>query len=133
MKTITFLVFTFFIQSCVASEDCNNPKTQYSMNICSGIKLSNLERNLKTSINTISKYLKKIEGEKLFHKSNIAWLKFRNLHCESISHIYETGSIHSLIESECKILLTKKRINNLESDYKDTIDTILKENTSANK
>ena len=133
MKTITFLVFTLFIQSCIAGENCNNPETQYEINLCSGNKLKNLEKELEIKINSISEHLKKIEGENKFFKSNKAWFKFRNLHCESVSHIYETGSIHSLVESECKIMLTKERLNNIGIDYKDTLNTILKGSPSANK
>lgn len=133
MKILTFLALSFFVQSCGASEDCNNPETQYSMNICSGIKLSKLESKLKNKVEAIGKHLKKIEGELLLLKSNVAWFNFRNLHCESVSHIYESGSIHSFIVSECKIVLTKERIRKLESDYKDTIDTIMKDSSSASK
>ncbi|MFK5892525.1 MAG: DUF1311 domain-containing protein [Pseudomonadota bacterium] len=132
MKIITFLAFSFFIQSCVASEICDNPETQYQMNICSGNKLSDLENKLKTKVSSTSKQLKKIKGDKLFIESNNAWFKFRDLHCESLAHIYESGSIHSLIESECKTILTKERINNISRDYKDTLDTISEDGTSAN-
>lgn len=124
MKILTFLTLSLIVQACVASENCNNPETQYSMNICSGVNLSKIENELKIKENALSKKLKDIGGEKLFRISNSAWFKFRNSHCESVSHIYENGSIHSLIVSECKIMLTKERIKNLESNYKDTIDTI---------
>lgn len=133
MKAIIFLACSLFMQSCVAGENCSNPETQYEMNICSGNKLRNIESELENKTKSISKNLKKIEGEKLFLKSNDAWFKFRDLHCESIAHIYETGSIHSLIESECKIILTKERIENINRDYKDTLDTILEGSSSANK
>lgn len=133
MKTGVFLLLLAFTQLCIANVNCGNPKTQYDMNICSGIKLSNIETELKNKVKNISGHLKQIDGSKIFIESNEAWIKFRNLHCESISKIYESGSIHSLIESECKIMLTKERIDSLDNDYKDTIDTILKGSSSANK
>ena len=133
MKTIIFLAFSFFMQQCVANENCNNPKTQYEMNICSGNKLNNLESKLKIKINHINKQLKKIKGEEIFVKSNNAWFKYRDLHCESLAKIYESGSIHSLMESECKIILTKEKINNISRDYKDTLDMISKDSAGANK
>jgi len=133
MKIITFFTLCLIMQACGASEECNSPKTQYSMNICSGIKLTNLENELKIKENTLSKKLKIIGGKKLFRISNMAWLEFRNSHCASISQVYNNGSIHSLVESECNIMLTKERINNLENSYKDTINTIEKGIPSANK
>ncbi len=133
MKIVIFLAFSLFMQSCIAGEDCDNPETQYEMNICSGNELTNMENKLETKVNSISRNLKEIKGEKLFIKSNEAWFKFRDLHCESVAQIYETGSIHSLIESECKIMLTKERINNIDNDYKDTLNTILNGSPSANK
>jgi len=133
MKIIVFLVFSFFIQSCVAGENCNTPESQHEMNICSENKLSSSESELKIKVNSISNRLKKIGGEKLFLKSNDAWFKFRDLHCESMAHIYVSGSIHRLIESECKTLLTKERIVNISRDYKDTLDTIINSSFSANE
>jgi len=122
-----------FVQSCKADDNCRNPETQSAMNICSGIKLDKIEKELEAKVNGINKHLKIIDGSTVFNKANEAWIIFRNLHCESISKIYESGSIHSLIESECKIMMTKERIYSLDSDYKDTIDTILNGDSGANK
>jgi len=126
MRIIAFLIFSLFIQVCFAGENCNNPETQYEMNICSGTKLTSVENKLKQKEMYIQNYLKKINGEKIFLKSNEAWLNYRDLHCESTSKIYESGSIHNLIVSECKIILTKDRLDSLNKDYQDTINTITK-------
>ncbi len=133
MKVIPYVLFLLITQSCIASNNCSDPETQYDMNICSGIKLSAIEGELESKVKNISDHLEKIDSSKLFVSSNEAWIKFRNLHCESVSKIYESGSIHTFIESECKIMLTQERISNLENDYKDIITTILESIPNANK
>jgi len=47
-------------------------------------------------------------------KAQIAWLKFRDLHCDCESSEHEGGSMESLIHTECLAILTEERIKQLK-------------------
>lgn len=123
MKYLSFLLLLFSMNACADSSDCATKATQTELNLCAGKKLDTTENILKNEIIKLSEI---IPDDDDFKKANELWRKYRDSHCTSVSNIYDGGSIHHYVEANCKIALTEKRIEELKSDYSDTIDIITK-------
>lgn len=123
MKYSIFIFAFMSLNACATSISCVEKTSQTEMLNCSIEKLNVLENKLNKRISNISSILGK---DKKFSLANNAWLSYRDAHCESMSNIYDGGSIRNFVITECKAKETELRIKTLENDYQDTINIITK-------
>jgi len=117
--------------ACTFSEakDCNDSKTQLEMNTCASTVLTTKKKELDFIISQHRSLLKKSNEASmlnLFDQSNLSWLKYKNDHCESVSSLYQGGSIYNFSLLSCKKILTEQRIQELKTSYSDTIEILEK-------
>jgi len=123
MKYTIFLLAFISINACATSTNCHEKARQAEMTNCAIEKLNLRENKLNKKIAKISSIL---EIDNKFILANKNWLSYRDAHCDSVSNIYNGGSIHKFVLSECKAKETQIRLKSLENDYKDTINIITK-------
>ncbi len=117
--------------ACTFSEakDCNDSSTQLEMNTCASTVLTAKQKELNSVISQHRVLLEKNNEASmlnLFDQSNLSWLKYAEDHCESVSSLYQGGSIYNFSLLSCKTTLTKQRIQELKTSYSDTIETLEK-------
>ncbi|WP_445713582.1 lysozyme inhibitor LprI family protein [Flavobacterium sp.] len=105
-KKLTTL-FLILISS-VAFSQTNAEMKEQSSN-----RLAKFDKELNIVYQKIMKNTSGIKKENI-RKAQIAWLKYRDLHCECESKEHEGGSLESLIYIECLATMTKERVKELK-------------------
>lgn len=88
--------------------DCQNAQTQTDMNICAGQDYAQADKQLNQ---TYQAYRARLDAE---HQQSLkivqlAWIKYRDLHCKFASQDSEGGSIHALEVASCLTEKTRQR------------------------
>lgn len=106
LKSIVIII-TIFISSLSFSQTNAEMKEQSSN------RLTKFDKELNIVYQKIMKNSSGIKKENI-RKAQIAWLKYRDLHCECESKEHEGGSLESLIYIECLATMTKERVKQLK-------------------
>jgi uncharacterized protein YecT (DUF1311 family) len=104
-----------------AATDCSNPMAQIDLNTCAAeayrredLRLNGLYKQLIGLSETVDKKdiarLKQIQ---------VAWIKFRDLHCDYEENRYAGGSMASMVYFKCMRDLTEQRNATLQALVKD--------------
>mgnify|MGYP001079305217 FL=1 len=114
MATMMLLALTG--SAAMANESCTNASDQATMNACA-------DKAFKTSDAELNKLYKEIRGRlrddadtaKLLVSAQKAWIAYRDAECVFTSAASADGSIHSMIVSQCREGITRKRIVDFKS------------------
>ncbi|MGL1920823.1 MAG: lysozyme inhibitor LprI family protein [Hyphomicrobiales bacterium] len=104
--------------------DCESPMLQVDMNYCAyqdymaaDAELNIIYKRTKKSMEEVDKYLLgdfKGAAKSLLHAQR-AWIKYRDLACDTEGYSFRGGSMEPLIVSTCKERLTLLRTEDLKS------------------
>ena len=97
--------------------DCENPKTQLEMNMCSAENLSSLNTHLDQLMKNYSANLGE-EQRVLFQDSQKAWQLHRDKYCEFRASGVVGGSSYPLVLNHCLSQETEDRISKIEELFK---------------
>lgn len=106
LKTINFTLF-FLFTTLIFSQSNAEMKEESSK------RYTKFDKELNVVYQKIMKSTKGIQKDNI-KKAQIAWLKFRDLHCDCESKQFEGGSMESLIHIECLANLTSERVKQLK-------------------
>jgi len=120
MKYAFLLLHMVVLQACAAPSTCGDSGSQHEMTSCARDRLTNLELELDKKHEALSE----IMGGYHLEKAILAWENYRDAHCTSTSSIYEGGSLQEYAVAVCKAELTRRRLESLDDDYRDTLDII---------
>ncbi|MBA4371701.1 MAG: hypothetical protein C0402_02435 [Thermodesulfovibrio sp.] len=96
----------------------DSAQTQADMNLASGALADYWDKELLKSERKIEKKLDS-EALALFRKAKQAWRKYRSAQVTFDGDFYRGGSIQPLIRNTTFVLLTERRVNDLEQLYKE--------------
>lgn len=104
-----------------AATDCSNPMAQGDLNTCAAeayrredLRLNSLYKQLIG----LSEEVDKADVVRL-KQIQVAWIKFRDLHCDYEENRYAGGSMASMVYFKCMQNLTKQRNDTLQALVKD--------------
>lgn len=120
MRVKLFIAFSFlffgFQPLAIAEEKCQSPQSQMEMNTCSHKLYEEAETRLdkiyQKALGILETQNNKEKVEE-FKKIHNTWLKYRELHCNYASGLYEGGTIAPLINNNCLEKLTRQRIKTI--------------------
>jgi uncharacterized protein YecT (DUF1311 family) len=101
-----------------AATDCDNAMTQQAMNSCAAAAYQREDARLNSLYKQLVALSDKSDSARL-KQSQIAWLKFRDLHCDYEEKRYEGGSVAPLVKFTCLGNLTRQRNDTLQALTKD--------------
>lgn len=106
LKIIVSFIFTL-------TYNISFSQTNAEMKEQSSKRLTKFDKELNIVYQKIMKNNSGIKKENI-RKAQIAWLKFRDLHCLCESKEHEGGSMESLIYIECLAIMTEERVKQLK-------------------
>ncbi len=111
MRACVLLAFTHFVYAA-DTPNCRDPQTQTDMNICAAQDYTRADKKLNQ---TYQAYRAKLDTKQQqdLKVVQLAWLKYRDLHCEFATRDSEGGSIHALEVSTCLTEKTRQRTEDL--------------------
>jgi len=138
-KTIWTLFLLLATASCgaraqvlKAPDPCDKATSQADMNDCYGKQYLAIDARLNRIYHSAMGYLQHdldagksdAAQEKYLRAAvedlkaaEVAWIKYRNLHCEAASQQYEGGTMASMIHSMCLSMTTEHRIAEIKQAY----------------
>lgn len=105
-RALTVLLFTFFFTVTYS-------QTNAEMLEKSSKRFEKIDKELNVVYQKIMKSTAGTQKENI-KKAQIAWLKFRDLHCDCESKQHEGGTMESLVHTECLAKLTEERVKQLK-------------------
>lgn len=122
MRYRALMVFAIFLApatSLAQSGACNDPQTQYDMNVCSAQMYAKADSALNAIWPKVRATMREIDtfndnefeasAEDNLLKAQRAWIDYRDGHCITVGAQYAGGSIQPLIINSCMTDLTEKR------------------------
>ncbi len=111
--TVPFAILIFLTAVAPVKAGCDEPQTQTEMNICAN---EDFER-ADAALNDV--YGAAISGLSPAHRTALkeaqrAWIKYRDLACQSYGLMAEGGSMASMLVSNCLSEVTRQRIEILK-------------------
>ena len=97
-------------------DNCANPLTQTTMNVCANMEYQEVDRRLNQIYQQVRKEIIGSVQEQKLIKAQLSWIEFRDLDCDYVAEAYRGGSIQPLIYYSCLTSLTEERIQHLESN-----------------
>ena len=97
-------------------DNCDNPLTQTTMNICANLEYQEVDRRLNQIYQQVRKEIIGSVQEQKLIKAQLSWIEFRDLDCDYVAEAYRGGSIQPLIYYSCLTSLTEERIQHLEAN-----------------
>ena len=101
-----------------AATDCANAVRQGDMNQCAADAYKREDARLNTLYKQLVGLSDKAEAARL-KQIQLAWIKFRDLHCTYEESRYEGGSMAPLVRFNCLRDLTRQRNDTLQALVKD--------------
>lgn len=117
------LYAAFALALCIASSahaatDCDNAMTQGDMNACAAADYRREDAKLNSLYKQVVGLSDKADIAKL-KEIQVAWIRFRDLHCGYEENRYEGGSMAPLVRFNCLRDLTRQRNETLQALIKD--------------
>ncbi|MGI0494689.1 lysozyme inhibitor LprI family protein [Alkalinema pantanalense CENA528] len=107
---------------CQASVNCDKPVTQLDMNFCSAWDAEVSDRQLNRAYKQLRDQYRK-QNDQHFKKrdnylvnSQLAWIKYRDTHCQWIASRFDGGSAQPMLYSSCIATVTQQRTNELQEE-----------------
>lgn len=105
-----------------AQADCNQPANQMEAGFCTGQAFDRVDAELNRSYTTLRGKLDD-NGRRNLVAAERAWITFRDLECNlrtgyNASTPDDNGSLSPMLLGECKITLTRQRIQDLAAQIK---------------
>jgi uncharacterized protein YecT (DUF1311 family) len=109
------LTLILFPSPLKAQDDtaCRSPQTQSAMNQCAGLDYRRADVELNRVYRQLVAALRRDRREQLT-TAQLAWISFRDEHCDFVSSRYAGGSIQPLIQNDCLAEVTRTRIEQLK-------------------
>ena len=120
-------------QSLKRPDPCENATSQVDMNDCYGKQYQKVDAHLNRVYRNALGYLQHDldnagKGDPAQEKylraavedlkaAEVAWIKYRDLHCEAASQQYQGGTMLSMIHSLCMSLVTEHRIDEIKQAH----------------
>lgn len=101
-----------------AAADCDNAIRQGDMNACAAADFKREDARLNKLYKELVGLSDKSEAARL-RQIQLAWVKFRDLHCDYEEKRYEGGSMAPLVRFNCLRDLTRQRNETLQALIKD--------------
>ena len=101
-----------------AAKDCDNALRQGAMNQCPADAYKREDVRLNTLYKQLVGLSDKAEAARL-KQIQLAWIRFRDLHCRYEKSRYEGGSMAPLVYFNCLRDLTRQRNDTLQALIKD--------------
>lgn len=98
--------------------DCEDPKTQFELNVCADRKFAASDAELNRVYGQLASKLEDRRRARL-KAAEVAWLKYRDANCEYEAALYEGGSMRPMVRSLCLERVTKARTAELRGQLKD--------------
>lgn len=95
-------------------DNCDNPLTQTTMNICANLEYQEVDAKLNEIYQQVKREITNDVQEQKLIKVQLSWIEFRDLNCDYVADAYRGGSIQPLIYYSCLTSLTEERIQHLE-------------------
>ena len=111
MKSLPVL---FLAVSIILYGSLCNAQTMFDMKDEAGMKYKQADEEMNR-IYKMARDTCDSAGKERLKKAQLAWIKYRNLCCETEALIYEGGSMSGLAYSNCMIDVTKERTNRLKA------------------
>jgi uncharacterized protein YecT (DUF1311 family) len=121
LKSIIQIILASIVLASAPSHaaiDCDNATNQGDMNACAAQAFKREDARLNVLYKKLSGLSDKAEVAKL-KQIQLAWLKFRDLHCQYEEGRYEGGSMAPLVGNNCLRNLTKQRNETLQAVIND--------------
>ena len=119
LALITVCVLSAAAQKPAAkSQPCANATNQHEMNRCAAEEYKKADAELNKVYQQLLPKLEAPHKEKL-KAAQLAWLSFRDAHCEFEAFAFEGGSMQPLIRSGCLETVTRDRIKQLRAALRD--------------
>lgn len=120
MKYI-MLVSMFLFSSCAHSQKCENVEDVSELETCVSNELIKLDNQISS---IISQHSSTLPNPKELSQAQVAWIKYRDLHCTNSARIFEGGTQFDLTVQQCKVNLSKARVSALTNDYEIALNII---------
>lgn len=107
---------------CQAAVNCNKPVTQLDMNFCSAWDAEVSDRQLNQVYKQLRQQNRQFNNQhskkrdKYLVDSQLAWLKYRDTHCQWIASRFDGGSAQPMLYSSCLANITQQRTNELQAE-----------------
>lgn len=116
MKYSLLLILAIVPLSAAHADDCAHATTQAAMTVCADQAYRKADAEMNTVYRQILGRLKDDRnGTELLVATQKRWLAFREAECARSTSASTQGSIHSMLPSQCRADLTRKRIDELNA------------------
>ncbi len=96
---------------------CGDAQTQDVMNACFALTFENADQQMNAVYRATLKDLDN-DGRQHVRAAQLAWLRYRDLHCEAVGNVrVGGGSLEPTEVLSCKADLTEARTKQIQSDY----------------
>lgn len=102
-----------------AEDPCPGARTQQDLNLCASRAFERADAELNTLYRQLLKDAGPAEKAKL-RAAQLAWLKFRDAHCEYVAFGNQGGSIYPMVYGFCRAEVTGER----SRQFRDTLREI---------
>ena len=100
---------------------CDDPVTQYDMNMCANEDFTKADKRLNTAYNQLIKGLEPKQQNDL-RQSQRGWIQYKESHCELEASWVEGGSMEGMLYDQCQTKLTESREKELIQLQKDFLE-----------
>lgn len=125
MKSKIFLLLALllgtgsvFCQQPRKSVPCATFESQAAMNICAGKEYKSADASLNRMYQQLAALLGD-EAKAQLKEAEMAWIKYRDAHCEFVADEYKGGSIRPTILGLCLADVTRNRTTELKAQIKE--------------
>lgn len=107
---------------CQTSVNCENPVTQLDLNFCSAWEAEVSDRQLNQAYKQLRDQYRKQNNQHskkqdtYLVNSQLAWIKYRDTHCQWIASRFDGGSAQPMLYSSCIGTVTQQRTNELKEE-----------------
>lgn len=117
--SLSLLVASALAGSAFASENCKDPQSQSAINTCAKNVYVHEDAQLNMAYRQLVAKLEENHREKL-KEIQLAWIKYRDLHCDFYSASYMVGTMYPVVRYSCLSQMTKQRTADLKSMLEDS-------------
>ena len=113
-----FLIGAASAQKPAVRVSCDDPQTQYEMNVCADRRYKAADAELNRVYDRLASLLEDGARAKL-KATEVSWLKYRDDNCDYESSLYEGGSMRPAVYSSCMERMTKERTAELRGQIEE--------------
>jgi uncharacterized protein YecT (DUF1311 family) len=117
--TLTFLVWWSVLtidHHKATGADCDTAKTTKDIIDCEDLQLKTATHTLTDVHKQLNRVLT-MKQRKALEKAHVAWLSYREQHCNSAALLYEGGTMETVISVTCFAEMTRERVKQLRVTF----------------